>query len=221
MRFQTLGPLRIWDGARWTFLPAQQRVVLAMLLANVGRMVGVEQLIDEIWGTHPPRAALATVQVYVSRLRKLLGWGVRGPLSTFDRGYQLVVEPEDVDAQVFDGLATAGRRDLAAGRLDVGVERLSRALALWRGPALADVPSSPRVDGEIARLERALATYRDARDVLLTELGLEPGPELRDTQRAVLGDDPRLSVAPRAAPGNCCHPHCPGVSTRSGLRWTA
>jgi DNA-binding SARP family transcriptional activator len=254
MRYQMLGPLRIWDGTAWTFLPAaQQRVVLAMLLANVGRVVGVEQLIDEIWRADPPRTALATVQVYVSRLRKMLGWGVRGPLSTLDRGYQLVVEPDDVDAQIFEGLATAGRRDVAAGRLEVGVERLSRALALWRGPALADVPSSPRVDAEIARLERArltameerfgallelrrpadvvdelgavvrqhplrerlwaqlmralyqsgrrseaLATYRDARDMLLAELGLEPGPELCDTHRAVLGDDPRLSVAPRA-----------------------
>jgi DNA-binding SARP family transcriptional activator len=256
MRFQMLGPLRIWDGTRWTYLPAaQQRVVLAMLLANVGRVVRVEQLIDQIWGTDPPRAALATVQVYVSRLRKMLGWGVRGPLSTLDRGYQLMVEPDDVDALVFESLATAGRRDVAAGRLEDGVERLTRALALWRGPALADVPAAPRVDTEIARLERArltameerfgallelrrpaevvdelgavvrqyplrerlwaqlmralyqsgrrseaLATYRDARDVLLAELGLEPGPELRDTHRAVLADDPALGVAARTAP---------------------
>jgi len=252
MRFQVLGPLRIWDGARWSLLPAaQQRVVLAVLLANVGRVVSADQLIDEIWGTEPPRSALATVQVYVSRLRKMLGWAVRGPLLTFDRGYQLTIDDGDIDAQVFDGLLAAGRREVVAGRHDEAVEQLSRALALWRGPALADVPSSPMVGAEAMRLERcrlsameerfgallqlrrhadivdelqavvrqhpmrerlwaqlmralyrsgrrgeALAAYREARRLLVAELGLEPGPELRDTHRAVLDDDPRLAAPP-------------------------
>src|SRR5688572_6282210 len=110
MRFQVLGPLRIWDGARWSLLPAaQQRVVLAVLLSNPGRVISADLLIEEIWRTEPPRSALATVQVYVSRLRKLFGWAVRGPLLTFDRGYQLIIDDDDIDAPVFEGLVAAGR----------------------------------------------------------------------------------------------------------------
>ncbi len=251
-----LGPLRIWDGAAWSPIKAaQQRLVLAMLLAEAGRIVTTERLVDEIWGERPPRAAVSTVQNHVLRLRRILG---RGPLLTRGRGYELVVADGELDAQLFEGLVAQGRRMLADGQRDGALTRLTEGLALWQGRALADVPNSPTVEVHAARLEQsrltaleervgaelelgrhaevvdelralvaehplrerlwahlmlalyrcdrraeALEVYRSARHGLVDELGLEPGPHLRELHHAVLSDDPRLAnpaPAVRVAP---------------------
>ena len=76
-------------------------------------------------------------------LRRLFGGGI-ATLLTRDRGYQLRLGDEDLDSAAFDRLVAAGRRDVADGRLEGAVEQLSEALALWRGPALADVPTADR-----------------------------------------------------------------------------
>jgi len=93
MRFRALGPLRVWDGAAWSGIGApHQRVVLAVLLAEDGRAVTTDRLVHEIWGERPPRTAAHAVQVYVERLRRVIGAGPQGPLSTRGRGYQLLTE---------------------------------------------------------------------------------------------------------------------------------
>src|SRR5262245_7494193 len=100
MRFRMLGPLRVWDGVGWAPIPAaQQRGVLALMLAEAGQVVSTDRLIDEIWGERPPRAAVSTVQNLVMRLRDRLGRGEAGPLLTRGRGYELALDDGDLDAR--------------------------------------------------------------------------------------------------------------------------
>jgi DNA-binding SARP family transcriptional activator len=258
MRFRMLGPLLVYDGSSWSAIrAAQQRLVAALLLLEAGRAVPLERLVDELWGERPPPTAAATVRGYVMRLRRLLGGGSGGPLVTRTLGYELVVDDTDVDALVFAGLVASERRDLEHGRPASAAAKLAQGLALWRGPALADVPASPTVTAEAERLAQlrlaaledwldvqlqlgrhadvvdeaqrlvaehplrerlwvrlmmaqyrcgrpaeALAAYQRARRALVHELGLEPGPELRELQRAVLDGQPELlTPPPRTAAG--------------------
>src|SRR5687768_8565876 len=118
MRFQALGPLRVWNGAGWSGIGApHQRVVLAVLLTEAGRVMSTDRLMYEIWGERPPRTAAHAVQVYVQRLRRVVGAGREGPLSTRGRGYQMLTEDGDLDTAVFDRLVDTGTRSLAEGRL--------------------------------------------------------------------------------------------------------
>jgi DNA-binding SARP family transcriptional activator/tetratricopeptide (TPR) repeat protein len=162
VRFRLLGPLRVWDGAAWVQVAAaQQRLVLAILLIEARQVVSAERLIDEVWGEQPPRAALSVLRGYVMRLRRLIGEG-GGGLVTHGGGYELAVDDDDLDARVFDRLVGTGRRALAAGEVGTAVAQLAGALALWRGPALADVPASRTVRAHRARLERSrLAATED------------------------------------------------------------
>lgn len=241
--------MQVWHGDGWLSIrAAQPRVVLAVLLAHTGQVVSADRLVDELWGEHPPRTALNTIQGYVARLRKLIGDGPETRLLTRDRGYLLEVADGELDSHVFERLVEAGQRSVAAGDLSGGVARLVDALDLWRGPALHDVPASPVVTAEANRLEQrrltalearlgaelalgrhletvdelarlvaeyplreqlrchlmlamyrcgrraeALDVYRNGRAVLVAELGMEPGPELRELERAILADDRALA----------------------------
>src|SRR5262245_28472751 len=164
MRFRVLGPMQVWHGDGWTTIrAAQPRVVLAVLLAEAGQMVSADRLVDELWGDHPPRTALNTIQGYVARLRKLLGEDSETRLLTRDRGYLLELADGDLDSHVFERLVESGQRAVAGGELAAGVEELVAALALWRGPALDDVPASPVVTAEVSRLEKRRLTALEAR----------------------------------------------------------
>jgi DNA-binding SARP family transcriptional activator/Tfp pilus assembly protein PilF len=165
VRFRVLGPLRV---AEEPIRASQQRVVLAVLLAEAGRPVGADRLVDEVWGERPPRSAQVTLQGYVARLRKTLG---SGALVTRGRGYELVVADDEVDATVFGRLLADGRESHAAGDLEEARRRLSQGLELWRGPALADVPASPTVTPYQQRLERLRLDAQEARLGVLLELG--------------------------------------------------
>jgi DNA-binding SARP family transcriptional activator/tetratricopeptide (TPR) repeat protein len=155
--YRLLGSLevRTGDGS----LPlggTKQRALLALLLLNANRIVGRERLIDELWDESPPDSAVTSVQVYVSRLRKLLP---DGALSTRSPGYVLTVEPEAVDLQRFQGLVEKARGappGEAAGLL-------REALALWRGPALAEFGETPFGRVEAGRLEELRLGALEAR----------------------------------------------------------
>jgi DNA-binding SARP family transcriptional activator/ABC-type branched-subunit amino acid transport system substrate-binding protein len=159
MEFRILGPLEVAEhGARFEIGRGKERSVLAILLLHANEVVSGERLIDELWGEAPPATAAKSVQVYVSRLRKALAsGGARGApdgvLVTRDGGYALRVEPGQLDAETFErGLARAEGL-LAAGAPAEASGTLRRALALWRGPALADFVYEPFAELEAARLE--------------------------------------------------------------------
>jgi YVTN family beta-propeller protein len=147
----------------------QQRAVLAILILHAGEIVSADRLVDELWGEQPPPTAAKVVHVYVSRLRKALaaaGGDDGPPIVTHDRGYALPVHADDVDARIFERLLEEGRRAHAQGAFDRTVDVLRQALALWRGPPLADFTFDAFAGAEIARLEElrleALETYIDA-----------------------------------------------------------
>src|SRR5262245_17463335 len=169
LRFRMLGPLRVRADAGWSPMASkQQRVVLAVLLADAGRPVSTDRLVDELWGEHPPQRAVNAVHVNVLRLRRLLG---DGSIVTVGRGYQLVVGRNDIDATVFLRLVDSARRDLDAGRTEAGAARLARALALWHGPALADVPSSSALAAWMAHMEQLRLAAQEDHHAALLDLG--------------------------------------------------
>ncbi|OLF17284.1 AfsR/SARP family transcriptional regulator [Actinophytocola xanthii] len=171
MRFQVLGPLRVATGSGWTAVRArQQRLVLAILLTESGKVVSTDRLTTELWGDRPPSSALNTVQAYVLRLRRLLGDAGSALLVTAGSGYQLVAPDDEVDSRVFTQLVHDGQQSLAAGRLSTAVDQLARAEALWRGPALSETADTPALAAEAAQLERLRLVAVETR--MSVELGL-------------------------------------------------
>ena len=147
MEFRLLGPLEVAEQGRPLALGGvKQRSLLAVLLLNANEVVSADRLIDELWGDGPPMTAAKTIQVHVSRLRKRLG---EGRLATRAPGYVLRVDPWELDLDRFQQLVGEAR---GADPRD-GAVKLRQALALWRGPALADLAYEPLAQAEIARLE--------------------------------------------------------------------
>ena len=153
VEFRLLGPLEaVVDGVPVVLGPPQQRAVLALLLLNANEVVSRDRIVDELWGERPPATAAKLVQVYVSALRKLLD-PERSLLVTRPPGYLVRVEPDALDLHRFERLVGEGRAALEADSPASAGERLGEALALWRGPALADLAFAPFAQAEIGRLE--------------------------------------------------------------------
>jgi DNA-binding SARP family transcriptional activator len=135
---------------------AKQRALLALLVIHEGETLSTDRLIDELWGEHPPATAAKTVQVHISRLRKALEQSGAEASSemivTRERGYELRVEPERIDAHRFDRLIIEGRRELVAPRPERAVLKLEEAMSLWRGPRLSEFAYEQFAQDEIARL---------------------------------------------------------------------
>jgi predicted ATPase/DNA-binding SARP family transcriptional activator len=250
MEFAILGPLEVRrDGHVVAVGGGKPRAVLAALLLRANEPVSAERLAAALWGDDAPAAAVRTVHVHVSRLRRALG----DPevLATTTAGYRLRVETGQLDLQRFEQLVDEGRHALADGRPKEAGDVLREALGLWRGPPPADLAFEPFAQAEIARLEEqrfaavevrmdadlaaghhaelvpelqrllaehplreglhgrlmlafyragrqadALEAYTQAREALVDQLGVEPGPELRKLQQAILAHDPALVPRP-------------------------
>jgi len=250
--FGLLGPLEVWiDGRELELRRPKQRALLALLLLRVGEVVSTDRLIDELWAGKPPKAALGSLQNLVSELRKQLG---AETVKTRAPGYLLDVEPDRVDLHRFERLVASAAE---TGDVEGRAAKLRDALALWRGPALADLAFEPFAQVEIARLEErrtaaredlidaelelgghgrlvgelealvrehplrerlraqlmlalyragrqaeALEAYRQARETLVDELGIEPSEDLQQLEQAILRQDRQLDLPTRtvAAP---------------------
>lgn len=163
-RFRILGPLEVWTGQAWTGIGAPKwRSLLAVLLINDGRVVPTGRLIAELWDDSPPAGATNLVSIYALRLRRLIGDEHGRVLRTRAPGYQLVLEPGDLDASRFEMLAAEGRQALSGQATERGADLLAQALGLWRGDALVDVPPSPLVTAEAGRLELARLDAQELR----------------------------------------------------------
>jgi DNA-binding SARP family transcriptional activator len=245
--FRVLGPLEaLADGVPVKLGGHRPRAVLAVLVLHAGQVVSTSRLVDEVWAEDPPETAANVLQGYVSQLRKELG---RDTIETREPGYVLRVEHDSFDLHRFERLVSDGTELLERGRGEDAAGLLRESLALWRGPALADVAdegvlrqAAARLDelrlvalerrieadlscgrhsdlvGELEELaaehplrERpralqmlalyrcgrqadALAAYRTARGKLVDELGIEPGSELQELERAILQHDPSLDL---------------------------
>jgi WD40 repeat protein/DNA-binding SARP family transcriptional activator len=253
MRFRILGPLQV-DGEEGPIqlAGAKPRGVLAVLLLHANEPVSAERIVAAVWGDEAVAGTVRTVQVHVSRLRKALE--PDDIIATTPAGYCVRVRPGELDAEQFASLVDEGRRALGAGQAEAAATLLREALALWRGPALADLTFAPFAQAEIARLEEqrlgalehrldadlaagrhldvvgelrqlvaseptrerlagqlmlalyrcgrqaeALDAYTATRHTLVDEIGVEPGPELRRLQDAILRQDPSLDAPPGEA----------------------
>jgi DNA-binding SARP family transcriptional activator len=163
MDIRILGPLEIEHDGRRIALGPRQQALLAILLVHRGAPVAADRIVDELYAGQPPANAAKTLQVHVSRLRKALGDG--SSLQTSAGGYRFSADPGAVDRERFEELADRGHRALADGDDRLASETLAEALALWRGPPLADFRYADFAQAEIARLEeRRLATLEDRID---------------------------------------------------------
>lgn len=143
MRFSVLGPLLAQkdDGSPLTLARPSQRSTLTVLLLHAATPPSRGLLIDAIWGDYPPADADTALRVRMSDLRRALGDCDR--LVTHQCGYQLVLEPGELDSATFSKLASHGRAALDSGRPRDAARLLSQAAGLWRDPPLADLPDTP------------------------------------------------------------------------------
>jgi DNA-binding SARP family transcriptional activator/ABC-type branched-subunit amino acid transport system substrate-binding protein len=251
MDFRLLGRLEVSDGDRIVQIgEGRQRSVLAILLLHHDQTVPSERIIDALWGEHPPPTAAKVLQNHVAQLRRALGDRPGALLQTHGHGYALHLDGGGFDLERFEELARGGSGAIDSGDYAEARTLLEEALALWRGPPLADFAYEAFAQPEIARLEErrltaveqrleaelglghdhalvpeleglvaehptrerlraqlmlalyragrqadALTVYGQGRQALIDELGVEPGPALRDLQAAILRQDPSLVPA--------------------------
>ncbi|MEV0371573.1 BTAD domain-containing putative transcriptional regulator [Streptomyces sp. NPDC050636] len=168
MRYGILGTTQAGraDGTPVALGGARLRALLAALALRPGRALTSDALIADIWGMNPPTDAAGALQALVGRLRRALG---HGAVASVDGGYRLCAEPDAVDLHRFEQLAAEGGRALADADPARAAALLDDALALWRGPALADLPDasveaaraeSRRLDARRTRLAADLALGR-------------------------------------------------------------
>ena len=159
MDFRILGPLEaVADGRVVALKRAKQRALLAILLLHANEPVASDRLIEDLWAGRPPATAAKVLQTYVSQLRKALGNDV---IVTGPAGYELRVEPDGLDLHRFERLVTEAR----GAEPPAAAQSLREALALWRGPPLAEFAYEPWAQGEIGRLEELhLAALQDRID---------------------------------------------------------
>jgi predicted ATPase/DNA-binding SARP family transcriptional activator len=160
VRIAILGPLQVTraGGDLVDLGGIRLRTLIIRLALEPGATVGTGDLITAVWGEDPPAGALNALQTLVSRLRRALP----DVVSAGPTGYRLRLRPDQVDVHLFDRLAGAGRRALAGGDPGAATEHLGQALALWRGPALADVAQAGFARAAVARLTEArLAATED------------------------------------------------------------
>ncbi|MFF0380022.1 AfsR/SARP family transcriptional regulator [Actinoplanes missouriensis] len=250
-----LGPLRVTVGGT-SLVPTagKPRQLLALLTLRHGQILPVSTLMEEIWGDAIPRSGLTTLQTYIMQLRRLIGTSLNSSgttakdvLATSFNGYQLNLRAGTFDLREFERLAAAGDRELERGRAAEASGHLRDALALWRGPALIDVPVGRVLSLEIIGMDearmrveeqrivselvmgrhaqlipdlrmlvaqhpmnenlsallmiafqrmgaewRALEVFRNLRQALSSELGVEPSHHLQKLHQALLTQAPEL-----------------------------
>lgn len=153
MEFCLLGPLLVRSGGAVVPMPsAKQRVVLATLLLNAGRVVPVHGIAESLWGPVPPRSARVGVQNHVMRLRRALGEPGGARIATQPPGYLIRVDPDELDLTRCEARLAAARAAIRDGSWHQATAHACEALMLWRGEPLADVDSEVLAMREIPRL---------------------------------------------------------------------
>ncbi|MGA5040862.1 BTAD domain-containing putative transcriptional regulator [Streptomyces capoamus] len=167
VRFTLLGPTQAIrpDGTAVPVGGARLRALLSVLALRAGRTVPAGVLVDEVWGAEPPADAAGALQALVGRLRRALG---ADAVASVDGGYRLTAAPDDIDLVRFDRLTGDGLRALADDDPAKAAVVLDDALALWRGPALADLPDRT---AEAARWETRRLDALRARHTAALALG--------------------------------------------------
>jgi DNA-binding SARP family transcriptional activator len=156
MAIRVLGPLRVTVDGLPVALPAKQRRLLAILALQVNREVPFERLIEASWGPDADPGLVKTLHSHIFQLRRALRRGARGGdgasrIVTDAGGYRLEADPAAIDARRFVRLVVRARTP----GIDPGTSMrlLTEALALWRGPLVADVGDEPAALAEVGQLD--------------------------------------------------------------------
>ncbi|MER6356701.1 BTAD domain-containing putative transcriptional regulator [Streptomyces sp. NPDC001634] len=195
MRYKILGVAQAEDD-RGTPVPVvgpRLRTLLTALALRPGRTATPQTLIDEVWADDPPLDAPAALQALVGRLRRAVG---RDAIASGPGGYRLVAAREAVDLFVFEDLVQRGTSSLTHGDAHTAARDLREALALWHGPALADLPDR----GAAARPEALRLAATRARIEADLRLGRAPDvvPELTELTAVHPYDEPLHALLVRA-----------------------
>lgn len=151
-RFHLLGDLEVSrSGERSALTATKLRVLLVTLLLNANRVVPFAQLESALWPGRPPASARNALHTYVARLRRALGDDVG--IHTRSSGYSIDVDPQSVDINEFRALVASARTEAIARDECAEHTVLTGALALWRGPAFADIPAESLPEGIAEQLE--------------------------------------------------------------------
>ncbi|MGW7408049.1 BTAD domain-containing putative transcriptional regulator [Streptomyces sp. NPDC054833] len=195
MRYRILGVARATDD-QGTSIPlggARLRALLTALALRPGRTTPPDTLIDEVWADDPPQDAPAALQALVGRLRRTVG---KHTVSSGPGGYRLEATGDDVDLHVFERLVRDGTAALDRGEPASAFRALTEALALWYGPALADLPDrTAATRPQALRLE---ATRARAAAALRLGRAPEVVPELTELTTAHPYDEPLHALLIRA-----------------------
>lgn len=196
---------------------AKPRQILALLALYPRQVVSASTLIEELWADRPPRSARTTLQTYILQLRRLIGdalaagdGAAKEVLVTEYGGYLLDVPPEAVDVHEYEHLAAAGQVARDVGDHESAARLLRSALAVWRGPALVDVPPGTTLGVEAVRLEESRLNTLECR----IEVDLRAGKH-----HALLSELAVLTTRQPMHEDLCAHYMI--ALFRSGRRWQA
>ncbi|MEU6407716.1 AfsR/SARP family transcriptional regulator [Microbispora sp. NPDC046933] len=239
-----LGPLAVEDmaGQSIDIKNGKLRHLLALFLLNTNVIISKHWLIEHLWHSHAPKSALSNLKTYITRLRRL---GI--PILTQAGGYKIRMDSDELDAHIFENLASGGQTALDRGDLYEAAASLEMATRLWRGDPLLGmdldkelslwaerlregyrVATEDFFEARLAlgrhreiiaplrtwvgrhhlrerahaqlmtalyrdgRQDEALRVYQELRANLVTEIGVEPTPALRELQRQILVEDGKL-----------------------------
>ncbi|WP_189931950.1 ATP-binding protein [Streptomyces aurantiogriseus] len=195
MRYRILGVTQTADehGTPVPLTGPRLRTLLTALALRPGRPTAPETLIDEVWSDTPPQDAPAALQALIGRLRRTVG---KDTVTSAPGGYQLAATEDDVDLFVFERLVRQATAALENGDPIAASRAVDEALALWRGPALADLPDrTAAARPEALRLEAART--RAEADLLLGR-AREAVPRLTELTAAHPYDEPLHALHIRA-----------------------
>src|SRR6478609_1671398 len=184
LEIRLLGPFEALAGGRRADVGGSKRqALLALLALRPGRVVGVDALIDGLWGERLPAAPRNALQHHVARLRAALG---EGSIVSSPDGY--AVNDALVDAVRFEELLAGTRAALRDGDPSAAEDAADAALTLWRGPALQGLTGTTWLDEEARRLETLRVDALEER--FEAALGLGKHRELTPALRSALADNP-------------------------------
>jgi DNA-binding SARP family transcriptional activator len=152
--FRVLGHLEVGNGEPRALGGRKQRALLVYLLLHAGKPVSTDTLVDALWSEQPPSTASAVVYTYMRKLRLALE-GTPASITTETSGYRLAVSDDELDLRRFELLARGGKDALHAGEAETAARLLGEALALWRGPALAELGDEQSAEAARGRLGQA------------------------------------------------------------------
>jgi DNA-binding SARP family transcriptional activator len=162
LEFRVLGPLEVVGETGSLRLGGpRQRATLAILLLQANRVVPVERLADELYGGRPPVSAVTQVQRQISELRRALG--AADAIETRPPGYVLHLRDDDLDLARFERLTAKAESARAREDVEAAAGLLREALALWRGPPLADLAYESFARAAVERLEELRLAALEAR----------------------------------------------------------